>query len=142
MKNTKTTIIVSCMIYFFQFRVATALLVAGLTLTFVYLGRLSLHPPARIQALFKGARLLIWLYVASWQFIPINAHHTMTMLFKQAMAAKRKTIHYYGAHSIAIRVSSQRCGQNLRGPFLRAILPMTVGTGAQAMADNGEAKGS
>ena len=33
------------------------------------------------------------------------------------------------------------CGQNLRGPFLRATLPMTVGSCARAMADNGETKG-
>jgi len=34
--------------------VATALLVAGSTLTFGYLGRLRLHPPALIQASFKA----------------------------------------------------------------------------------------
>jgi len=39
--------------------VATTLLVAGPTLTFAYLGRLRLHPPARTQASLKGARLLI-----------------------------------------------------------------------------------
>jgi len=36
--------------------VATTLLVAGPTLTFAYLGRLRLHPPARTQASLKGAR--------------------------------------------------------------------------------------
>jgi len=36
---------------------------------------------------------------------------------------------------------SLRCGQNLRGPFLRATLPMTVGSYARVMADNGKAKG-
>jgi len=33
-----------------------------------------------------------------------------------------------------------QCGQNLRGPFLRATLPMRVGSCARAMVDNGETK--
>jgi len=45
--------------YFQCIQVATALLVAGLTLTFWIPGQISLHPLAHIQALFKGARLLI-----------------------------------------------------------------------------------
>ena len=43
--------------------------------------------------------------------------------------------------SISSRQRSLRCGQNLRGPFLRATLPMTVGSCARAMADNGKTKG-
>ena len=42
---------------------------------------------------------------------------------------------------ISTRQQSLRCGQNLRGPFLRATLPMTVGSCARAMADNRETKG-
>ena len=35
----------------------------------------------------------------------------------------------------------EHCGQNFRGPFLRATLPMTVGSCARAMEDNGKTKG-
>jgi len=65
------------------------------------------------------------------------------------MAAKMKTKHYYSAHNIATSVSfgmhvsisarqqSLQCGQNLHGPFVRATLPITVGSCAGAMAGNG-----
>ena len=43
--------------------------------------------------------------------------------------------------SISVRQRSLWCGQNLRGPFLRATLPMTVGSCARAMVDNGKTKG-
>ena len=43
--------------------------------------------------------------------------------------------------SISARQRSLRCGQNLRGPFLRATLPMTVGSCARTMAYNGKTKG-
>jgi len=55
------------------------------------------------------------------------------------MAAKTKTEHYYSAHNVATRVNfgstrqqSLRCGHNLRKPFLRATLAMTVGLCAHA----------
>jgi len=43
--------------------------------------------------------------------------------------------------SISTQQRSLRCGQNLCGPFLRATLPMTVGSCARAMVDNGKTKG-
>ena len=43
--------------------------------------------------------------------------------------------------SITARQQSLRCGQNLRGPFLRATLMIRVGLCARAVADNGETKG-
>jgi len=43
--------------------------------------------------------------------------------------------------NISARQRSLWCGQNLCGPFLTATLPMTLGSCAQAMADNGETKG-
>jgi len=43
--------------------------------------------------------------------------------------------------SISTRQRWLWCGQNLRGAFLRATLPMTVGSCARAIADNGETKG-
>jgi len=76
---------------------------------------------------------------------PINAHVTWwphgmycsicnwSSASARAMAAKTKTKHYYSAHkgefqhvSISAQQRSLRCVQNLRGPFLRATLPMTV----------------
>ena len=42
---------------------------------------------------------------------------------------------------INTRQRSLRCGQNLRGPFLRATLPMTVGSCARVMAADGKTKG-
>ena len=42
--------------------------------------------------------------------------------------------------SISARQQSLRCGQNFRGPFLRATLPMTVGSSARAMMDTGRQK--
>jgi len=42
--------------------------------------------------------------------------------------------------SISTRQRLLQCGQNLRGPFLRATLPMRVGSCARAMVDNGETK--
>jgi len=55
------------------------------------------------------------------------------------MAAKTKTNHYCSAEFRHVSISA--CGQKLRGPFLRATLPMTVGSCAWAMANNGETKG-
>ena len=43
--------------------------------------------------------------------------------------------------SISTQQRSLRCWQNLRGPFLRATLPMTVRSCARAMVDNGKTKG-
>jgi len=44
--------------------------------------------------------------------------------------------------SISVRQWLLRCGQKLRGHFLRATLPMTVGSCARAIADTGRQKGS
>ena len=43
--------------------------------------------------------------------------------------------------SISARQRSLRCGQNHRGPFLRATLPMTAESWARAIADTEETKG-
>ena len=40
--------------------------------------------------------------------------------------------------SINARQRSLQCGQNLRGPFLRATLPMTVGSFARLGSDGGQ----
>ena len=42
--------------------------------------------------------------------------------------------------SVSERQRSQPCGQNLRVPFLRTVLPPEVEESARAMAANGETK--
>ena len=135
----------------FSQKVATALLVAGSTLTFGYLGRLRLHPPARIQASFKAlccsynCRRLTY---GSFQLMHMSrddhawANHGgqneyKTLLQRSQPCHKGEFRHV----SVSERQLSLRCGQNLRGPFLRATLPMRGGSCARAMADNGETKG-
>ena len=55
--------------------------------------------------------------------------------------AKGKTKDYYLANNYATRVSvstwrqSQQCGQNVRGPFLRSVLLITVEVNTQAMVE-------
>jgi len=78
-------------------------------------------------------------------------HGVQLITFELAMAAKQKTKHFYSAHNIATRVfrheapvhnvDHNNVDRIFMGAFLRAILPMTVGLGARAIADNGEAKG-
>jgi len=84
--------------------------------------------------------------------IPINARHVMTTYcsIDQVRAShggqnKDKTLLQYSqpCHkgqfphvSISVRQRSLQCGH--RGSFLRATVPMTVGSCARAMADNGE----
>ena len=67
---------------------------------------------------------------ASSRLVLINARHVMTTTFesKQAMAAKGKTENYYTTY---YQCKSQYTTvnhdvQNLRGIFLRAVLPITV----------------
>ena len=83
------------------------------------------------------------------EYLSIKNLYTDLDKFEWAMAAKTKTKHYYSAHNLATRgsfgmqasVHDIRSGQNLLGPFLRATMPMTVGSCTRAMADNGETKG-
>jgi len=133
--------------------VATTLLVASLTLTFRYLGRLCLHPPACTQALLKGATLLVycrWLaegsfqltHVMWWPCYSIDQDRVSHGGQKEDKILLQPSQHYHKDEfqhiSISARQRSQWRGQNLCGPFLRAILLMTVGL---AMADSRETKG-
>jgi len=82
--------------------VATALLVAGSTLTFwIYLGRLRLHPPAHTQASLKALGCLyncMRLTCGSFQLTHMSRDD-------RAMAAKTKTKRYYSTHNVATSVS-------------------------------------
>ena len=88
------------------------------------------------------------------RLVPINAHvkwwHAVQVRGSRGSQNEDKTLlqHSQLCHkgefrdvSISVRQRSLRCGQRLRGPFLRATLPMRVGLCALAMADNGETKG-
>ena len=69
------------------------------------------------------------------------------------MATERKTRHYYSTHNLASTVSygmqvsvndqlSRPCGENLRVPFLRMVLPPEVEESARAMAATARQKRS
>ena len=85
------------------------------------------------------------------RLVPINTHHVKTTLFNCSSSSEpwqpewRQNIitalttlpqGWVLARSISAQQQSLQSGQNLRGPFLRATLPMTVGSCAQAIADN------
>ena len=56
---------------------------------------------------------------------------------------QRSQFHQYGEFwhvSVSERRRSRPCGQNLRVPFLRTVLPPEVGESARAMAGHGETK--
>ena len=82
-------------------------------------------------------------------FVPINAHATW-LSRSRAMATKRKTrqhsqLSQHGEFwhvSVSERQRSRLCGQNLRVPFLRTVLPPEVGESARAMAATARQKRS
>ena len=81
------------------------------------------------------------------QFVPINTHATW-LSRSRAMATKRKTrqhsqLSQHGEFwhvSVSERQRSRLCGQNLRVPFLRTVLPPEVGESARAMASTARQK--
>ena len=138
------------------FWVATTLLVAGLTLTLWIIGQIysCLHPPAGTQASFKGCLYNVkWLAYGLFQLMHMtHDDHTVRSSQVSAMVARRKTkiiivltTSPQGcilAHkSVKARWGLWQCGHNLCGPFLRTMLPMTAGSGAQAMMSNRKKKG-
>ena len=60
-------------------RVATALLVAGLTPNLWMTGQSVFAPPAHLMPHSKAACVDVGDY--SLRLVPVNTHHTMTMLF-------------------------------------------------------------
>jgi len=117
--------------------VATALLVAGPTLTLLDTRFAFTYSHSSVV---QSARLLV----------PINAHVTWWprsshggQLEDRTLVQRSQRCHNgeFRHISISTRQRSLQCGQNLRGPFVRATLPMRVGSCARAMADNGETKG-
>ena len=88
---------------------------------------------------------------------PVTLTHmprATTLSRSRAMATKRKTRHYYCTHNLASTVSfaghasvSERqrswpCGQNLRVPFLRTVLPPEVEESGRAIAATARQKRS
>ena len=125
----------------------TALLVAGSTLTFWIP---QLHLPARTQGSFQALGCSYnyrRLTDRSFQLThmsrddqliePWRPNEDRTLLQRSQRCHRGEFRHV----SISTRQRSLQCGQNLPGPFLRATLPMTVGSCARAMADNGKTKG-
>ena len=136
---------------------ATALLVAGSTLTFWIPWQTPFSSTRLYSNVVQSARLIVWLWAANLRLVPINAHVTwrprcsiVQVRASHGSQNENKTLlqdsqccHKGEFQQVctSARQRSLRCGQNLRGPFLRATLPMTVGSCARAMADNGETKG-
>ena len=84
----------------YLFQVATALLVAGSTLT---LWRPKFVCTSSYSSVVQSARLL----VSNLRLIPINAHVTWCprCSIDRAMAVQTKTEHYYSAHNVSTRLS-------------------------------------
>ena len=107
---------------------------------FGYLGRLGLHSPTHTQASFKALG-------CSFQLTHMSGDDDAVQLIEPRRPNRRlqrsQRCHNgeFRHISISTRQRSLQCKQNLRGPFLRATLPMRVGSCARAMADNGETKG-
>jgi len=109
-------------------------------------GSLELHQMNSVvitwHALIGTSRkLAVYNYTAYWQ--TLNKAWVWTGGYKQsllryAQVQSRTCYQECGCHLYSNLI---RCGQNLRGPFLRATLPMSVGSWARAMANNGETKG-
>ena len=114
---------------------------------------LRLHPPAHSQASFKAlgcscnCRRLV---CGSFQLTHMSQDDHAVQLIEPWQPKRRQTLLQLSQRchkgefrdvSISARQQSLQCGQNLRGHFLRATLPMTVGSCARAMAVNGKTKG-
>ena len=104
-------------------------------------------PPTRTQASFKALGCSFQLthsHVMTVQLIKlVQASHggqneDKTLLQRSQRCHKGEFRHV----SISVQQRTLRCGKNLRGPFLRVTLPMTVGSCARAMAINGRQKRS
>jgi len=139
-----------------KFQVATALLVAGSTLTFWI-------PPFASTSSYSSERKVLGysyncrrrLTDSSFQLTHMSRDVHAVQLIKpwsthggqdedKTLLQRSQRCHKgdFRHVSISAQQRSLQCGQNLHGPFLRATLPMTVGSCAQAMADTGRQKGS
>ena len=130
-------------------QVATTLLVAGSTLTFWIL------PSAHTQVLFKAlgcsynCRQLTY---GSFQLTLMSHDDHAVQLIKPLRPKQRQNIikmHSQHCHkgefwhvSISAQQRSLKCGQNLRGPFLKATLLTTVGSTLEQQQTAGRQKGS
>ena len=129
---------------------ATALLVAGSTLTFrIPFASTSSYPSVVQKACSYNFRRLtystlvpIYAHVTWWhavQLIELWRPKRRQTLLQRSQSCHKGEFRYV---SISAQQRSLRCEQNLNGPFLRATLPMTVGSCARAMAIYGRQKRS
>ena len=106
------------------------IMLAGLTLTFwISCLHLSAHTEQRLPK---------QLQVASLRLIPINTHHTPTMLLELRKLwwpeGRKKLLQYsqlchqgeFWHLSLSAWRQSWQCSQKLHGLFVRAVLPMKV----------------
>jgi len=133
-----------------KLQVVSALLVAGSSLTFWITWQTPFASTSSYSSVVQRARLL--------GTIEQHGHHVTCALNRTSRKLatyncsshggqnKDRTLLQCSQHchkgefghiSISARQQSLRCGQNLRGPFLRATLPMIVGWCVRAMTDNG-----
>ena len=129
-------------------QVATALLVASSTPTFWILQFVSTRTQALFKALGCSYNCRRRLTYCSFQLTHMSRDHAVQLNEPWRPNEDRTLQRSQHCHkgefrhvSINTRERSLRGGQNLRGPFLRATLAMTVGSCARAMADNGKTKG-
>ena len=129
---------------------ATALLVAGSTPTFwipQFLSTSSYSSVVQALGCLCNCRRLVY---GSFQLTHMSRDDHAVQLIEPWRPKRRHNViaalttchkREFRHVSISARQQSLRCGHNLRRPFLRATLPMRVGSCARAMADNGETKG-
>ena len=130
---------------------ATALLVAGSTLTFwisPFASTSSYSSAVKALGCLCNCRRLV---CSSFQLTHMSCDDHTVQLIEPWRPRQRQNVNTaltmlpqgeFRHVSISARQQSLQCGQNFRGPFLRATLPMTVELCARAMADTGRQKGS
>ena len=151
LRNTRSILLPGpelIILFLISCQVATALLVAGSTPTFWIPHFISTSSYSSIVQALGCSHNCRRLTYGSFQLTHMSHDHAVQLSHggqnKDTTLLQRSQCCHNGEFqhvSISTRQWSLRCGQYLRGPFLRATLPMRVGSCARAMADNGETKG-
>ena len=138
--------------YLLSFQVATALLVAGSTLTFWIPWQTSFASTSSYSSVIESLGCsynctCMWLTCGLFQLMHVTWWPRCTFNWsshggpnEDNVIAALTTLPQGWVSTCKHQCTTViiRCGQNLRGPFLRATLPMTVGSCARAMADTGD----
>ena len=141
MRTLETTVLHDWKFFFYAFQVATALLVAGSTLTFWIPWQTHFASASSYSSVVQSARLLVL----------INAHVVMTTLIEPWRPKRRQNV--ITAIATLLTRLPQGWGSTRKHQFTTAITVMwtessrafpesyTTGSCVRAMADNGESKG-